>query len=222
MQRRVPKGALAAVVLGVLLATGWTVFAQTADQVTAAAVWRPAAGFMARFHQHCDGRDGREFDACFAASMAKAGASPAALAFTRRLDDEAYLEAIDQTAGPVAVAHVIYPFRANENDARLLVNGAPPLIDVDDRRHLDLAALRSSPAYAEIRRHYPDVSFWPGDRGAAMPQIGQDGREFVVGYLLRDQCHACATVGHVRFAFEFGASGRFLGTRLVSITAVGG
>ena len=210
---------LAAALLGALLAAGTAVCAQAADRVTAAAVWRPANGFMRRFHQQCDGRSGKEFDACFAAAMAQAGASPAALAFTRRLDNEAYLEALDETPGPVAVAHVFYPFRANENDAWLLVNGAPPLIDVDDRRHLDLAALRSSPAYAAICRHYPHVSFWPGDRGAAAPQIGRNGREFVVGYLLRDLCHACATVGHVRFAFEFDTAGKFLGTQLVSIVA---
>ena len=213
---------LAAALLGALLALGATVCAKAADRVTAAAVWRPARGFIERFHQQCDGRTGSQFDACFAASMAKTGASPAALAFTRRLDDEAYLEALDQTAGPVAVAHAFYPFRANENDAWLLVNGAPPVIDVDDRRYLDLAAMRSSPAYAGIRRHYPNLSFWPGDRGAAVPQIGRNGREFVVGYVLRDLCHACATIGHVRFAFEFDAVGKFLGTRLVSVAAAGG
>jgi len=210
---------LAAALLGALLAAGSAVCAQAADRVTAAAVWRPANGFMRRFHQQCDGRAGSEFDACFVTAMAKAGAAPAALAFTRRLDNEAYLEALDETLGPVAVAHVFYPFRANENEAWLLVNGAPPLIDVDDRRHLDLAALRSSPAYAVIRRRYPNVSFWPGDRGAAAPQIGRNGRQFVVAYLLRDLCHACATVGHVRFAFEFDTAGKFLGTQLVSIVA---
>jgi hypothetical protein len=210
---------LAAALLGALLTAGGAVFAQTADRVTAAAVWRPAGGFIERFHRQCDGRSGKEFDACFSAVMAKAGASPAALAFTRRLDNEACLEALDETPGPVAVAHVFYPFRANENDAWLLVNGAPPLIDVDDRRYLDLAALRSAPAYAEIRHRYPNVSFWPGDRSDRAPQVRQNGREFVVGYLLRDLCHACATIGHVRFAFEFDTAGKFLGTRLISIGA---
>ncbi len=210
-----------AALLGAFLAAGAAVCAQAADRVTAAAVWRPAGGFMRRFHQQCEGRSGKEFDACFAASMAKAGASPAALAFTRRLDDEAYLEALDETPGPVAVAHVFYPLRANENDAWLLVNGQPSLIDVDDRRHLDLAALRASAAYAAIRRRYPNVSFWPGDRGRAAPHVVEDSREFVIGYLLRDLCHACATVGHVRFAFEFDAAGKFLGTRLVSVAAAG-
>jgi hypothetical protein len=185
--------------------------------VTAAAVWRPEAGFMQRFHQRCDGRSGAAFDACFAAAMAKAGASRAALDFTRRLDNEAYLEGLDETGGPVAVAHVVYPFRANENDAWFLVNGTPALIDVDNRRNLALAAMRSSVAYGAIYRHYRNVTFWPGDRGASAPTVSQNGREFVVGYLLRDLCHACATVGRVRFAFDFDAGGKFLGTRLVSV-----
>ena len=84
----------------------------------------------------------RAFDACFAAAMASAGAPPAALEFTRRLDNEAYLQALNEYGGPVAVAHVFYPFRANENNAWLLVNGTPALIDVDDRRYLALAAMR--------------------------------------------------------------------------------
>jgi hypothetical protein len=76
--------------------------------VTTAAVWRPPAGFMERFHNECDGRSETSFDACFAAAMAKAGASRAALDFTRRLDNEAYLAALEQVGGPVAVAHVLF------------------------------------------------------------------------------------------------------------------
>ena len=114
-----------------------------ADQaVTAAAVWHPAVGFMADFHRQCDGRRGAAFDACFAAAMAQSGASSAALAFTKRLDNQAYLQALKPTGGPVAIAHVVYPFRANENNAWLLVNGTPPLIDVDDQRSPPLARLR--------------------------------------------------------------------------------
>ncbi len=186
--------------------------------VTAAAVWRPPAGFVERFHKECDGRSGAAFDGCFAAAMAKAGASPAALDFTRLLDNQVYLQAYDETGGPVSVAHVVYPFRANENDAWFLVNGTPPLIDVDNRRNLKLAAMRSSPAYLAIYHTYRNVTFWPGDRGAVGPQVMQNGREFVIGYLLRNLCHACAIVGRVRYAFDFAADGTFLGTRLVSVT----
>ncbi len=191
------------------------------EAVTAAAVWHPAAGFMAHFHARCDGRRGTAFDDCFADAMAKAGASKAALDFTQRLGNRAYLQALTPTGGPVAVAHVFYPFRANENDAWLFVNGTPPLIDVDDRRHLSLSEMRLSAAYADIRRHYPNVDLWPGDRGTSGPEMSQGGRRIVVGYLLRDLCHACAIVGQVRFGFDFSVDGKFLGTRLVSVTPAG-
>jgi hypothetical protein len=81
--------------------------------------------------------------------------------------------------------------------------------------------MRSSPAYGEIYRRYRNVTFWPGDRGAAAPEVLQSGREIVVGYLLRNQCHACAIVGQVRYAFDFDADGKFLRTRLVSVIPAG-
>jgi hypothetical protein len=93
----------------------------------------------------------------------------------------------------------------------------PPLIDVDDRRYLSLDRLRSSPAYAAIRRRYPDADFWPGDHSTGGPQIRQRGREIVVDYVLRDLCHACTIVGEVQFAFDFAATGKFLGTRLLTV-----
>jgi hypothetical protein len=192
--------------------------ATAAERVPTTAIWLPPAGFMTRFHTACAGLGGNAFDACFVASMQQAGAAPAAVAFARRLDGEAYLQALAETGGPVAVAHVFYPFRANENDAWLLVNGRPDLIDVDDRRRLPLAVMRAAPAYRALARHFPRVDFWPGDRGAAGPQVSKDGREFVVDYRLRDLCHACAVIGRVRIAFDFDAAGNFRGTRLVSVT----
>jgi hypothetical protein len=189
--------------------------------VTAAAVFSPDPGFFERFHRHCDTRRLAAFDACFAAMMAQAGASKEALDFTRSLGNQAYLQALEPTGGPIAIAQIFYPFRANENDAWLLVNGTPPLIDVDDLRRLSVE-LTAAPAYREIRRHYPKVTFWPGDRGANGPQIAQNGREVVVGYVLRDLCHACAIIGRVRYAFDFDKSGTFLGARLLSIDPVNG
>ena len=211
---RKAAGALVAVLLTATLAR------PTAAQeiVTAAAVWRPDGGFLARFHARCDARRGEAFDACFAAAMAKAGASKAALDFTAHLGNQAYLQALGPTGGPIAVAHVVYPFRANENDAWFLVNGTPPLIDVDDRRNLPFPQMPSSPAYAEIYRRYRNVTFWTGDRGIAGPQVSKYGREIIVGYLLRDLCHACTIVGRVHYAFDFDPDGTFLGASLVSVT----
>jgi hypothetical protein len=212
--------ATALAVLSAAMMVACDALAASGRSITAAAVWNPDPGFLQRLHQQCDGSAGAVFGACFAAAMAKAGASPAALDFTRRLDNDAYLQALDENGGPVAVAHVLYPFRANENEAWLLVNGTPALIDIDDERHLALAAMRDSTAYAEVRRRYPNVTLWPGNRDAAGPTVAEGGREFVVGYLLRNFCHACAIVGLVRYAFDFDVQGKFLGTRLVSIAAV--
>jgi hypothetical protein len=206
---------IACLLTGLAVAGG----AAAAERVTAAAVWRLDNGFMIRFHALCDRRSGAAFDACFVAAMAAAGAPPAALALARRLNGEAYLQALAETGGPVSVAHVFYPFRANENDAWLLVNGRPESIDVDDMHHLALAALRGAPAYRAIAQRYPQLSLWPGERGAAGPQVLPDGRQFVVDYRLRNLCHACAVVGDVRFAFDFDKAGDFLGTRLVSVAA---
>jgi hypothetical protein len=192
--------------------------AVSGEMVTSAAVWHPGAGFLGQFHRQCSSQRGAAFDACFARAMAAAGASPAALGFARRLDNQGYLAALDPTGAAVAIAHVIFPFRANENDAWLLVNGDPPLINVDDRQHLDLARLYATPAYEGIRRNHPNVTFWPGARGRSGRGVSHGGREIVVDYVLRDLCHACAVVGRVRFAFEFSAEGKFLGTRLVSVT----
>lgn len=85
--------------------------AASSRPIAVAAVWNPDQGFLDRAHRRCDARTGADFSACFAAAMAKAGASPAALAFTRRLDNDGYLQALNETGGPVAVAHVLYPFR---------------------------------------------------------------------------------------------------------------
>jgi len=211
--RRLAVTAFSALVIAATLRPG-----SAQEVVTAAAVWHPGAGFLGRFHTQCAGRSGAAFDACFSAAMAKAGASQAALDFTRRLGNQAYLRALDPTGGPVAIARVFYPFRANENDAWFLVNGAPPLIDVDDRRNLSFPQMRASAGYAEIRRRYRNVTFWPGDRGASGPEASQNGQEIIVGYQLRDLCHACAIVGRVSYTFEFAAGGKFLGARLVSVT----
>jgi hypothetical protein len=212
-------GPLARAALSAVAVVAGVGFSASGERVTAAAVWNPDAGFMQRFHKQCDGRPGAAFDGCFAVAMASAGAAQAALEFTRRLDNEAYLQDLNEYGGPVALAHVFYPFRANENSAWFLVNGTPALIDIDDQRYLALAAMRDSVAYGELHRRYPNVTLWPGDRGVSAPQPTQSEREFVIDYLLRDQCHACAIVGRVRFAFDFDAVGKFLGARLISVTA---
>ncbi len=64
------------------------------------------------------------------------------------------------------MAFAEYPFRANENAVCLLVNGEPPLLDVDDLARLDRAALAANADYSVLARQYPNLAIFPGRRSA--------------------------------------------------------
>jgi len=95
------------------------------------AVWSPPAGFVASVHAACDGRSGDEFGVCFVDRMRAAGASPPALDFAQRTGNLGYLRRF-RDVPLVGVAWAEFPFRANANSVCFLVNGLPPMIDVDD------------------------------------------------------------------------------------------
>jgi hypothetical protein len=184
------------------------------------AAWTPPADFRARFRAACDG-SGRGLGACFLAQMQKAGASPAAVAFARGTGSQGYMTRF-RAAGLVDVAYVEYPFRANQNQLVFLVNGEPPLVDVDEISRLRQAGLDANPAYMELKRAYPKVALFPGDRSnVRLPRsLGHGagrGQRFVVVYELRDGCHACAIVGEARIGFAFDAHGRFVGTEVEQV-----
>ena len=191
-------------------------------RVTSAAIWTPPADFLAAMHRACDGTSG-DFGACFVSEMEKAGAPPAAVAFARRTGNQGFLEAFRATGGPVDVAVAEFPFRANENAVCFLVNGAPPMLDVDDPRHLDRDALRRDAVYAGLLRAHPNVAVFPGPRSrtdaVVVTRLPDGGLVFRVPYALTDGCHACARVGELRLDFDFDASGRFAGTRVASVRA---
>jgi hypothetical protein len=205
-----------------LLFAAWAIPAAAAERVTEAAVWHPAPSFLEDFHKLCAGLGGTAFADCFVRAMAQAGASPGALAFARWREGEAYLEGLEETGGPVALAHVVYPYRANENSAWVFVNGRPDWIDVDDFARLPQKALPENAEYRAIFARYPRVMLWPGGRGPTGPRpraLPGGGERFVVAYRLQDFCHACAIVGEARYAFDFDRGGKFLGAQLVGVTA---
>lgn len=149
--------------------------------------------------------------------MQKAGAPHAAVAFARGLDGQGYLRALRET-GRVDVALAEYPFRANENEVCLLVNGTPPVVDVDDLAVLDRGALAANPEYAALSRTYPRIAIFPGNRGSARGpaalRLSGGGQRFVVSYSLRDGCHACKIIGEVGLRFDFDVEGRFRGVEV--------
>ena len=222
MSARVPALLAAGIfALGAARAAAKTSENAPAVRVTSDAVWSPPEGFVAAMHRACDARSGGDFGACFVEEMRRAGASEAAVAFARRTGDQGYLKEFRTTGGPVDAGCAVYPFRANENAVCFLVNGAPPMLDVDDPKFLDQGLLRRNPAYAGLLRAYPNLAVFPGPRaiddGVDVHLLPEGGQFFRVNYVLVDGCHACARVGVLRLDFDFDAAGRFAGTRVASV-----
>jgi hypothetical protein len=190
-------------------------------KITASAVWQPPQDFITKAHTVCDKSAGpASLPACFINQMSAAGAPADAVSFTRTLlqqsDGQVGIMAAFKSVGPVDVAQVFYPLRANDNDGLLLVNGDPSILNVDDFEKLDRKAMEANPMYQAVKRRYEQTDMWPGDRSGSPPpwprveNLPDGGKRFVITYPLINGCHACARVGLARFGWDFDAKGKFL------------
>jgi hypothetical protein len=194
--------------------------------IDSSAVWPVTPSFLAALHAACDKASPPGNSKCLIEQMAKAGAPDAAVSFTRELDKQSHgqfgIMTGFQKQSPVALAWVMYPLRANTNYGLMLVNGRPPMIDVEDLKLLDTKTMKASFQFQDLKNQFSKVDVWPGDRdGKIWPtsQAGPNGGiQFVVGYPLIDGCHACARAGFAIFTWNFDAQGKFLGTSFMGMT----
>ena len=183
--------------------------------ITKETVWNPDKQTARAVRLRCVDFGGRQLEDCFAQGMQNSGASPKAISFTRFFGDGAYVRRFRE-AGRIDIAYVSRPFRLNENDGILLVNGEPPLVDVDDITLLPKERLEQDKSYGSIKKIFPRVTLWPGDRSARYPSVvslADGGQSFSVPYGLRNFCHACEVLGTAFFSFDFDKGGKFTGTR---------
>ncbi len=211
-------------VLAVLVLTlGLIAQTKTASaKIGDSAVWQLPPQFMTTAHAACDqlsSSDNAGYGRCMIAQVAKAGAPPDAVSFTRELYKESHEFGIMtgfHDEGPVAFAWITYPLRANTNYGFLLVNGQPRIVNVEDLKLLDVKTMKQSPQFQDARNQFPNIDIWPGDRdGKIWPesQAGPNGGiQFTVAYPLRNGCHACANAGQAIFNWNFDARGKFIGT----------
>jgi hypothetical protein len=196
-------------------------------RVTAASAWQVPATFLPAAHKACDNApQPPSFTECFIAQMSKAGAPPTAVAFTRTLQslsggDVGIMTGFN-AVGPVDVAFVNYPLRANTNNGILFVNGSPKIVNAEDLKLLDQTAMQQSPQFQNTKAQFPKVAVWPGDRdGTTWPNSSKnpDGSvSFTLGYPLINGCHACERAGFAEFNWNFGAQGKFQGTTFLGMT----
>jgi hypothetical protein len=208
-----------------ILGSVTVIAAQVSAGVSAPAVgkgaeWSTTMETIRVIHKECMEKNAPDFGKCFVDFMERAGASRQAVAFARSTGNTGYL-AHFLKKGPVDLAYVQYPFRANENEGWLLVNGNPAMIDVDAVSDLPKSQLEGNPVYAKLKDSYPAVMLFGGDRALTRPpeMIDQPakGQRFIVEYRLLNGCHACERVGSARFFFDFDAKGSFLGSTLLDV-----
>jgi len=199
--------------------------ADSTPRITVKSVWTPTPQQLEDIRRKCTEGDPAQHEACFLDAMKSAGASDEAMAFVKEFaaNGLAYVRAFRDT-GRVDIAYIEYLFRANDLDGVLLVNGTPPIIDVDDYKFLSQEDLRKNDGYAALLLKYPKVSFFPGDRyHTDWPKaiLSSSGQKFEVSYLLLDGCHACAGIGTAILAFDFDSSGRFTRAGLMDVQTGG-
>jgi hypothetical protein len=195
-------------------------------KIGASAVWQVPPQFLTAAHAACDKSSPAGNGECLFRQMAKAGAPTAAVSFTRELYKQSHGEFGIMTGfqkqSPADFAWVTYPLRANTNYGPLLVNGEPPIVNVEELGLLDRKTMEQSVQFQDVKNQFPKVDLWPGDRdGKIWPnsQAGPSGgTQFVVGYPLLNGCHACERAGFAIFTWNFDAHGKFLGTTFAGMT----
>jgi hypothetical protein len=196
---------------------------KVAKAVTVNVVFAGDTKFVDAVKAICQDPHADKLQDCFAGEMKKAGASDAAVEFSRQLGEPGFVRDF-RAAGPVDIAYVLYPYRANENQSWVIVNGTPPAIDVDNSKLVTIAAraLKNNASYTGLAKAHPDLSPWPGDRySTEIPDVemgANGGVHIIVNYRLREKCHSCAVLGHAWYSFEFDAKGIFAGARLMAIS----
>jgi len=195
-----------------MLACVWLVATPSLDgaapPISTDSVWAAPDGAVQELQSHCGPvQAGRA--ACYQAVAARHGASPAALGAIGLLQGEGHIIGF-RAAGRVDLAAALFPFRANQNVALLIVNGDPPVVDADDPAFLgrgwEPSRMGGAPA--------PPASLFPGDRfpieARAIETAPDAGQRLALPYALR-ACRACPTLTTVWYSLAFDAAGRFLG-----------
>ena len=182
--------------------------------------WKATMETIRKIQQECVEKQASDVGHCFVDFMGRSGASAQAVAFARATGGTGYLMQFFKK-GRVDLAYLSYPFRANENEGWLLVNGDPSIIDVDAQTNQLERQLEENPTYLVLKEKFPRIMLFGGDRTITRPpeMIGlpTKGQRFIFQYRLLNGCHACERVGRARFAFDFDVNGKFVGSTLLDV-----
>ncbi|MDB5736391.1 MAG: hypothetical protein JWO65_59 [Sphingomonas bacterium] len=154
-------------------------------------------------------------DACLVATMKRTGATPASIAFTQRLiakNMTGYISGWKQ-AGPIGIATITYPFRANTNEGTVLIPVGGDPIDVDAYQLGSADKARAD--YRAAQAVHPNA--FPVPPGEVTIGKGPSGSLRILVTTPTADCHACAPNGSVVVGYDFDPAGHFLGASLAIV-----
>jgi hypothetical protein len=158
---------------------------------------------------------------CLAHYMAANGASPAALAFTDRLQAafgrQGYMASFT-AYGAIGLAEVVFPFELQAgNRTYLIVNGRPAFVDVQEIASSPSMEPHRQAIFRAMLETSPNVMVWPDPSFERRQALAAGGERLVFSYPLLDGCHACAVLGKAELAFDFDRGGKFLSASFVAL-----
>jgi hypothetical protein len=154
-------------------------------------------------------------DSCLLDLMRKDKASVASVAFTQKLiaaDSPGYVSGWKQ-AGPIGIASVSYPFRANTNYGTWLVPAIGDPIDADG--YVLTSADKARADYKAALANDPDG--FPVPPGEVTVGKAPNGNLRILVTTATASCHACAPSGQIIVGYDFDDAGRFLGASLIAV-----
>lgn len=198
----------------------------TDDPVGPSAVWNPEKEDLAEIAQSCKDEAATAYNKCFIEQMGSY-ASSEAVTFSEFLLQQTplragYLSGLHE-AGPIDLGLVTYPNSTDLNRGWVLVNGAPPIVDVDNLKLLPQSSMEKDARFSALRARHPQLqlAIVNDDRSTEtlpeMQALGDGSQRFVIHYSLKEPCPGCQAVAHASFGFDFDPTGTFLGVKFIQL-----
>jgi hypothetical protein len=170
-------------------------------------VWRLSRAATAELHR-CT--DPISVD-CVQRVMERHGGSAGALEFYRRTGW--LLSKLKVTGGPVMLATVVNPWRANENEQPALLSGNSVVVYPEEVE----VPLENDAGFKALKARFPRLMFWKPGPTLESNEVTKGGQSFVFRYRLLDGCHACAIRGWARIEFDFAPDGTYRRAKVLGV-----
>lgn len=202
---------------------------ETDDQISEEAIWNAGPEDLSAIGQACKATDAARFRDCFIEQMGEYASSDA-VAFTQMMASQklprlGYLAGLREY-GVVDLGYVTYPENGNSHQGWALVNGVPPVVNLDDVTILPKSAMEKDSQYIALRQDHPQIALTVTDeqrKTDAAPNIerlANEGERFVVPYSLQEPCAGCAPLAQAIFGFDFNDAGKLVGIKFLKVEEI--